>query len=396
MAAAAQAIRSGVILTPSAVSQTLSEITGAEVVVKFESLQFTASFKERGALNKLLRLTGAERERGVLAVSAGNHAQAVAYHARRLGISATVVMPTPTPFLKVSRTEALGARVISEGETFEGSARFARALAEREGLTVVPPFDDPAVIAGQGTVALEMLDAHPDLEMLVVPVGGGGLIAGMAVAAKDLKPGIEVVGVQSELYPSVAAALGRTPPGAYAGQSIADGIAVKEAGSLTLPIIRALVDDVVCVGEGVLEEAVCLYLEIEKVVAEGAGAAGLAALLSFPERFRGRRTGLVLSGANIDLRLLSSVLMRGLVRSGRLSSFHVRVSDVPGSLGRVTALIGEHGGNIVEVQHVRSISSLPARYAELAIAIETRDRAHALDIAHSLAGAGFEVEVDAP
>jgi threonine dehydratase len=395
IAAAATAIRGGVIATPSAVSRTLSEITGAEVVVKFESLQFTASFKERGALNRLLQLSAEERRSGVVTMSAGNHGQAVAFHARNLGVAATIVVPQGTPFVKVARTEALGARVLSFGETFDESSAYACELAERDGLVMIRPFDEPAVIAGQGTVALELLDAYPELDLLVVPVGGGGLIAGMAVAAKDRRPDIEVVGVQSELYPSVASALGKVAgPGAFAGQTIADGIAVKAPGELTLPIIRALVDDVVCVGEERIEEAIGLYLEIEKVVAEGAGAAGLAALLEDPDRFRGKRVGLVLSGANIDPRLLASVVMRGLVRSGRLTAFHVRVSDVPGSLAKVTALIGEHGGNIIEVQHVRNLSSIPARYAELSIAIETRDRAHAQKIAGALEAAGFEVTVE--
>ncbi len=397
IAAAATAIRGGVIVTPSAVSRTLSEITGAEVVVKFESLQFTASFKERGALNRLLRLSADERERGVITMSAGNHGQAVAYHARRLGIVATVVVPQTTPFVKVARIEALGARVLSFGETYDESASHACALAVGDGLVVVPPFDDSAVIAGQGTVAVEVMDSHPELDALVVPVGGGGLIAGMAVAARDRRPDIQIVGVQSETYPSVAARMGKAAaPGTFAGQTIADGIAVSEPGSLTLPIIRALVDDVVCVGEERLEEAIGLYLEIEKVVAEGAGAAGLAALLADPDRFRGKRVGLVLSGANIDPRLLASVVMRGLVRSGRLTSFHVRVSDVPGSLAKVTALIGVQGGNIIEVQHLRNLSSIPARYAELTIVVETRDGGHAEKIGEALDAAGFEVDYGHP
>ncbi len=393
VAAAAVAISGGIVATPTAVSRTLGEITGAEVVVKFESLQFTASFKERGALNRLLKLSTQERERGVITMSAGNHGQAVAHHARKLGIVATIVVPRTTPFVKVSRTEALGARVLNEGETYDESSALACELAEREGLFVIPPFDDPDVIAGQGTVALELLDAYPDLDALLVPVGGGGLIAGIAVAAKDIRADIEVVGVQSELYPSVAAALGKVAPGTFAGHTIADGIAVKAPGSLTLPIIKAAVDDVVCVGEEAIEEAIGLYLEIEKVVAEGAGAAGLAALLEYPDRWRGKSVGLVLSGANIDPRLLASVVMRGLVRSGRLTSFHVRVSDVPGSLAKVTAVIGDHGGNIVDVQHLRNLSTLPARYAELTIAVETRDGVHASRIADALEGAGFELTV---
>lgn len=388
VAAAARAIEGAVEHTPMKRSHTLSDITGAQVWVKFENFQFTASYKERGAVNRLLLTSPAERKRGVVAMSAGNHAQAVAHHATRLGIPATIVMPTWTPQVKVSRTAMLGARVVLEGNDLGESGVAARRLEQEEGLVFVAPYDDPAIIAGAGTVALEILDTVADLEVLVVPVGGGGLISGMAVAARDRRPDIEIVGVETERYPSMIAALTGADrrPG---GTTIAEGIAVPQAGTLTLPIVRALVDDVVEVSEDAIEEAVNLFLEIEKVVAEGAGAAGLAALLQHPGRFAGKRTGLVLTGGNIDPRLLAQVLMRGLVRTGRLTRLRVEINDIPGALGLVSSIIGRAGGNIVEVAHQRLLPDISIRSAVLELAVETRDRAHADALAEALRAGGF-------
>lgn len=396
--AAAARIGGAIARTPSARSLVLSELTGADVVVKFEQLQFTASFKERGALNRLSTLDAPARSRGVLAVSAGNHAQAVAHHARRLGVRATVVMPLTTPFTKVARTEALGARVVLDGATLEEAAAAGSRIADAEGLTVVPPFDDPDVVAGQGTVALEMLDDHPDLEVLVVPVGGGGLVAGMAVAAKDRSPGIEVVGVQTERHPTLVRARATAAPGApgrpAAGPTVADGIAVARPGVITRMIVEALVDDVVAVAESEIEQAMALYLEVEKVVAEGAGAVPLAAVLADPARFRGRRVGLVLSGGNVDLRTLASVVTRALARSGRVSRLRAVVSDTPGTLGALTSRLGALGANVVDVEHRRDRPDLPLRAALLVLGIETRDRRHAERIAETLLAEGHDVELE--
>jgi threonine dehydratase len=392
--AAAAAIAGAVLRTPSAPSQTLSALTGAEVVVKFENLQFTASYKERGALTKLLSLTPEQRARGVVAMSAGNHAQALAFHGRRLGVDVTIVMPRHAPFTKVAATEALGACVVRAGDDLGGAAAEAARIMEAEGRTWVPPFDDPLVVAGQGTVALELLADHPELEVLVVPVGGGGLIAGMAVAARGLEPALgrrlEVVGVQAERYPSMVNALdgGDRPVG---GPTLAEGIAVPRAGELTAALARALVDDVVTVGEADLERAVTLFLEYEKVVAEGAGAAGLAALLAHGDRFRGRRVGLVLTGGNIDLRTLATVIMRGLVHSGRLSRLAVEMRDVPGELARLSAAIADAGGNIVEVAHQRLFSDLSITSTVLEVAVESRDAAHAAELVAALRAAGLAV-----
>lgn len=393
--AAAARISGSVLVTPSARSETLSAITGADVVVKFENLQFTASFKERGACNRLLLLTDDERARGVLAVSAGNHAQAVAYHAQRLGIPCTIVMPASTPWVKVTRTEACGARVVLEGDGFDEAHAYASRLAEREGLTEIPPFDDPEVIAGQGTVALEMLQSHPDLDVLLVPVGGGGLVAGMAVAAKAIRPTVEVVGVQSSRYPALARA---TPPAAgdatADGVTIAEGIAVKRPGVLTRVLVEALVDDVIAVSEARIEEAMSLYVEVEKVVAEGAGAAALAALLELPGRFAGRRVGLVLSGGNVDPRLLAQVLMRSLARSARLTRLTIEVPDAPGALARVAALVGDLGVNIISVSHDRYRPELALKSARLDLMVETRDSAHRDQLVRALSGSGFAVRVE--
>jgi threonine dehydratase len=389
--AAADRIRGAVVVTPTAVSQTLSAITGAEVRLKFENLQFTASFKERGACNFLLQLPHDRRARGVVAASAGNHAQGVAYHARRLGIPATIVMPRDTPFSKVTGTERLGARVVLAGDGFEEALDVARGIVDDEGATLVLPFDDPAIIAGQGTVALEMLDAAPDLDVLVVPVGGGGLISGMAVAAKARRPDIEIVGVEVESYPAMLAALGRHAPGT-GGPTIAEGIAVATPGKLTLDIVRALVDDIVLVPEQAIERALALALEIEKVVVEGAGAAGLAALLEHGERFRGRRVGTVLTGGNIDLRVLASVILRALARSGRLVRFRIEVTDRPGVLARVAQVMADLGANIVDVEHRRDLPGVALKSTMLEVSLETRDAEHSDEVMAALRSNGFTVE----
>lgn len=389
---AAGAIRGQVVDTPFPQAVTLSEITGADVALKLESLQFTASFKERGALNRLLQIPDAARKRGVVAASAGNHAQGVAHHARRLGIHATIVMPETTPFSKISRTETLGATVLLRGECFADAYAAAVLLAEESRATFVPAFDDPAIIAGQGTIALEMLDARPDLDVIVVPIGGGGLISGIAIAAKSRKPSIEVIGVQSEAYPSMLVALGRATliPG---GPTVAEGIAVEHAGTLTREIVAAMVDDVCVVSEQAIEQAMGLYLEIEKIVVEGAGAASLAALLEHGNRFCGRRCGLVVSGANADLRVLSSVIMRSLARSGRIVRLRIEIPDQPGALARITAVIGEERGNIIDVAHRRDLPGVPLRDAMLEVSVETRDRSHAETIVAALRAAGYNVDI---
>ncbi|MDA0654636.1 MAG: threonine ammonia-lyase [Proteobacteria bacterium] len=389
---AAERIRGAVIETPTLASRTLSEVTGADIVVKFENLQYTASFKDRGALVRLLQLSDAERRGGVIAVSAGNHAQGVAYHAQRLGIPATIVMPVNTTYTKIGHTRGFGAKVLLHGENLVDCGPFANEIAAREGLVLIHPYNDEAIIAGQGTVALEMLAADPSLEVLVVPVGGGGLIAGCAVAAKALKPGIEVIGVESALYPSLHQVLTGTPP-KPGRTTIADGIAVKSVGEIPLAIHRELVDDVMLVGEVDLERAICMYLEIEKTVAEGAGAASLAAVLSDSDRFRGRRTGLVLSGGNIDSRLLAQVVNRGLVRSGRILSLRVDITDVPGTLAHVANIIGACGGNIIEVRHQRLFTDIPARAAELDLMIETPDAESAGKMISRLGEGGYTVHV---
>ena len=389
---AAAALAGSVVETPCIVSRTLSGITGAEVWLKFENLQFTAAFKERGALNKLRTLTDAQRAAGVLAVSAGNHAQAVAYHAQRLGIRAAIVMPRFTPHIKVERTRGFGAEVILSGETFDEARRAGLGIAAERGATLVHPYDDPLVIAGQGTIALEMLAAAPQLETLVVPVGGGGMIAGIAVAAKALRPDIEIVGVETSGFPAVHCALhGRTA--AFAGSTIAEGIAVKEPGALTLPLIRAHVADVLLVEDGDIEQAIVQLLEIEKTVVEGAGAAGLAALLRHPDRFRGRKVGVVLSGGNIDPLVLSDIIERGLVRSGRLVRLRVEMRDLPGALAKVTACLAEANANIEEVHHQRAFTDLPVLSAEVEFVLQTRGPEHVREIVAALDAAGFKAEV---
>jgi threonine dehydratase len=391
--AAAARIRGAIAETPCSVSRTLSEITGAEIVLKFENLQYTASFKERGARNFLLGLDDNQRAKGVVAASAGNHAQGVAHHARLLGIAATIVMPGVTPFTKITRTETLGAHVVLNGATLTEATDEAAEIAARTGATLVPAFDDPKVIAGQGTVALEMLAARPDLDALIVPVGGGGLISGMAVASKSARPDVEIVGVESERYASMALALGHIvePPG---GTTIAEGIAVTEPGRITTEIVAALVDAMLVVREESIEEAVSLYLEIEKTMVEGAGAASLAAVLENPERFAGRRVGLVVSGGNIDLRVLSSVILRALARSGRLVRLRLEIMDRPGMLASVATIIGNAGGNIIDVSHHRDLPGVPLKDAVLEVSLETRDRAHAEAIVALLRERKFVVTVE--
>ncbi len=390
--AAAARIAGAVQRTPSSHSRTLSQVLGCTAVVKFENLQFVASFKERGALNKLAQLTERERAGGVVAMSAGNHAQAVAYHATRLGIDATIVMPTSTPFVKVQRTRELGATVVLRGDGLAEAEAEANRLAADEGRTYVHPFDDPAVIAGQGTCALEMLADHPQLDTLVVPVGGGGLLAGMAVAARHLRPDIELVGVQTERYPSMADHVHHTTS-VVGGSTIAEGIAVPQPGRVTGEIIDALVDDVVTVSEEHVEEAMNLLLEIEKVITEGAGATGIAALIEHRKRFAGRQVGVVLTGGNVDPRLLASVIMRGLIRNGRLTRLHIEVPDVPGSMGSITTILGGVGANIVEILHQRMFVDLSAKSAEIEVTVETLDKPHLGRAVTALEDAGYLVHV---
>jgi len=386
--AAARIIDGVVIKTPTAHSRTLSEITGAQVILKFENLQYTGSFKDRGALVKLASLGDDEKRAGVIAMSAGNHAQAVAYHSQRLGIAATIVMPQGTPQVKAENTKRFGARIVFEGETIDEAAVRARAIAEAEGLVFVHPYDDEKVIAGQGTIALEMLERFPDLDALLVPIGGGGLIAGNSIAAKALKPEIEIFGVEAALYPSMQQAINNQPP-TSGGRTIAEGIAVKTVGKMTRPVVEALVSDVLAVDESTLESAVQLMLSIEKTVVEGAGAATLAALLAHRDRFEGRKVGLIVSGGNIDLRLLSSVILRGLVRDGRIVRMRIEISDIPGTLARIAAIIGETDANIIEVYHQRAFSGLPAKHAELDVVLETRGGDHVNEIIENLTAVGF-------
>jgi threonine dehydratase len=386
--AAAERLKGHIERTPMRQSRTLSEITGAEVWIKFENLQFTAAYKERGALNKLLQLTAEERKRGVIAASAGNHAQGLAYHGARLGIPVTIVMPRTTPMVKVEHTRAFGAEVVMEGETYDEAGAFAVEMCEKRGLTFVHPFNDPAVIVGQATIALEMFDKVPDLEVLPVPIGGGGLIAGVATAAKTLSNRVSVVGVEPAMYPSFTARM-RGLTATVGGQTIAEGIAVKEVGDLTYAVARPLIDDVVLVEEPYFERAVALYANVEKTIAEGAGAASLAALLAHPEKFRGKKAGLILTGGNIDTRLLASVLTRELVRAQRLVSLRIVGDDRPGLLANVSMLIAKMGANIVEVAHNRLALDVPAKGAEFDIMIETRDALHTQEIIQALREAGY-------
>ncbi|MEH3035865.1 MAG: threonine ammonia-lyase [Sphingomonas adhaesiva] len=385
-------IGDAIVRTPTFISRTLSQMTGATVYLKFENLQFTAAYKERGALNTLLQLSAEARAKGVIAASAGNHAQGLAYHANRLGVPATIVMPRNTPIVKVVQTQGHGATVILEGDTFDAAYAHARTLEAERGFTFVHPFDDPRVIAGQGTVAVEMLADAPDIDTIVVPIGGGGLLSGMATVARAAGREIEVVGVQAELYPSMFNRIKGTEL-ACAGDTLAEGIAVKEPGAITSGMVRALVDDIVLVSERSLEKAVSLLLQIEKTVVEGAGAAGLAALIEHPERFAGRTVGIVLCGGNIDTRLLANVLLRDLARSGRLARLRVRLQDQPGALYNVARIFDQERVNILELSHQRIFTNLPAKGLSLDVECETRDRAHLDRLLAALEVASYDVKL---
>ena len=386
--AAATRLNGHVLDTPFVESRTISQLTGCQVFLKFENLQYTASFKERGACNKLAQLSETERARGVVAMSAGNHAQGVAYHAQRLGLRAVIVMPRFTPGVKVERTRGFGAEVVLHGDTLDESRSHARALAEREGLVFVHPYDDEAIVAGQGTLALEMLREQPDLDTLVIAIGGGGLIAGIATAAKAIRPGIRIVGVQTERFPAMVNAIQGThlPQGS---STIAEGIAVGTPGVITEAIVRQKVDELLLVDEGDIEQAIVMLLEIEKTLVEGAGAAGLAALIKHPQRFAGQRVGLVLCGGNIDPMLLASIIERGMVRAGRLARIQVDARDVPGNLARITATVAEAGANIDEVHHQRAFTLLAAQNVAIELVLQTRGREHIELVIERLHAAGF-------
>jgi threonine dehydratase len=388
---AAQRIDGAVIRTPMLVSRTLSEVIGAEVWLKFENLQFTAAYKERGALNKLLQLTAEERSRGVIAASAGNHAQAVAYHAKRLGIPAVIVMPEPTPTVKVTQTAGHGAQVVLYGQIVDDAFARARELALENGYVFVHAFDDPQVIAGAGTVGLEMLEDAPDLDTIIVPIGGGGLMSGVSIAARSVKPDIELIGVEAELYPSMKCAIQhcQMPLG---GDTLAEGIAVKQPGELTSRILAEYANDVVLVSERNLERAVAMLVGIEKTVVEGAGAAGLAAMLSEPERYKGKKVATLLCGGNIDTHLLANVLVRDLVRQGRIARLHVAAHDQPGALAAITAKVYEAGVNVLEINHSRIFTSLPAKDTMIEVECEARDPQSIDDVVARLEAAGFRVE----
>ena len=387
--AAAARLSGQVLDTPFVESRTISQLTGCQVFLKFENLQYTASFKERGACNKLAQLSADERARGVIAMSAGNHAQGVAYHAQRLGLRAVIVMPRFTPGVKVERTRGFGAEVVLHGDTLEESRSHARELAAQQGLVFVHPYDDEDIVAGQGTVALEMLREQPDLDTLVVAIGGGGLIAGMATAAKAISPGIEIIGVQTERFPAMVNAIKGThlPQGT---STIAEGIAVGTPGVITEAIVRQKVDDLLLVDEGDIEQAIVMLLEIEKTLVEGAGAAGLAALIKHPQRFAGKRVGLVLCGGNIDPMLLASIIERGMVRAGRLARIQVNARDVPGNLARITATVADAGANIDEVHHQRAFTLLAAQNVAIELVLQTRGREHIAQVIERLQQAGFE------
>lgn len=390
--AAHMRIRDSIVRTPTLISKTLSDMTGASVYLKFENLQFTAAYKERGALNTLLQLSPEARAKGVIAASAGNHAQGLAYHANRLGIPATIVMPRTTPTVKVTQTEGHKANVVLEGETFDAAYAHARVLEAECGYTFVHPFDDPRVIAGQGTAAVEMMEDVPGIDTLLIPIGGGGLISGTGVVARAADHPIEIVGVQAELFPSMYNRIrGTNLP--CAGDTLAEGIAVKEPGGITSGMVAELVDDIVLVGERNLEEAVSLLLQIEKTVVEGAGAAGLAALMAYPERFKGRTVGIILCGGNIDTRLLANVLLRDLARSGRLARLRVRLKDQPGALFNVARIFDAQRVNIIEIYHQRIFTSLPAKGLITDIECETRDRAHLDRLIAALRDGGYETSM---
>ena len=389
--AAAERLRGEIVETPCMPSRTLSALTGCEVFLKFENLQFTASFKERGALNKMAQLSAAERDAGVLAVSAGNHAQGVAYHAQRMGLPATIVMPRFAPAMKVERTRGFGANVVIEGDTFDDARAHGLRLAQERGLTLVHPYDDLAVMAGQGTIALEMLAQQPELDTLLVSIGGGGLISGVATAARAIRPDIQIIGVQTERFP---AAFDAMHGGSHqsAQSTIADGIAVKAPGVLTLPVIRECVADVLLVSEGDIEQAILMLLEIEKTVVEGAGAVGLAALLKHHARFTGRKVGLILSGGNIEPLVLAEIIERGMVKSGRLARLRLDVRDAPGALADVATLLGKLGANIDEVQHQRAFSSASVERAQIEVVVQTRGLKHIETILEAMRAQGYHAE----
>jgi threonine dehydratase len=387
--AAQKVIQGAVLRTPMLPAPRLSPLTGSQVYVKYENLQVTNSFKDRGALVKLASLGEAERKRGVIAMSAGNHAQAVAYHAARLKIPATIVMPVTTPFVKVAATKSHGAEVVLDGESVAEAEARCEELRAARGLTLVHPYDDARIVAGQGTIALEMLEEVGDLDCIVIPIGGGGLIAGNAIAARAVKPGIEIVGAEAALYPAVWNAL-HNERRAIGGATLAEGIAVQNVGRLTLPVIRELVSDVVLVDEAHLERAVNAYLTLQKTMAEGAGAAGLAAMLAKPERFAGKKVGLILCGGNIDPRILASIMVRELERETRIVSFRLTIPDRPGVLGIIATRLGELGANILEVDHRRLFLDVPAKGAKLDVTIETRDAAHAAEILAALTADGYQ------
>jgi threonine dehydratase len=387
---ATKLISGKILRTPTLPAPKLSQLTGAQVFVKYENLQITGAFKDRGALVKLLSLTEDERRRGVIAMSAGNHAQAVAFRARKLGIPAVIVMPEHTPFVKVGNTEAFGAEVILAGETVAEARERALVIGAERGLVFVHPYDDPHVIAGQGTVGAELLEDQPDLDCAVFPIGGGGLIAGSAVAMKKMKPDIELFGVECALYPSMMAALAGEAP-VCGGQTLAEGIAVKSAGTLTLPIVKRLVSDVILASEDQIERAVAAFMSLQKTMAEGAGAAGLAALLAQPQRFAGRKVGLVLTGGNIDVRMLASIMVRSLEREDKIIALRLVVDDQPGMLGRVATCLGTSGANILEVSHRRMFLDVPAKGTTLDVTIEVKDAAHGIEVIAGLEAAGFSV-----
>ncbi len=389
--AAHDRIRDSIVATPTLHSQTLSKLTGANIYLKFENLQFTAAYKERGALNAILLLSEEQRGKGVIAASAGNHAQGLSYHGTRLGIPVTIVMPVPTPTVKVMQTESVGGKVVLFGETFDDAYEHARQLEAEQGLTFVHPFDDPNVAAGQGTVALEMLESIPSLDMLVVPIGGGGLLSGMGTVARALKPDIGLIGVQAELYPSMYALLNNLQMPCE-GDTLAEGIAVKMPGAFTSEVIRELVDEIVLVNEAHLETAVSLLLQIEKTVVEGAGAAGLAAVMAHPEKFADKNVGVVLCGGNIDTRLLANVLLRDLARSGRLARLRLTLQDRPGALYKVMRLFNEHNVNIIEIYHQRIFTTLPAKGLITDIECEARDAKQLQGLVDGLQVAGYKVE----
>jgi threonine dehydratase len=389
--AAAKRIDGAVIRTPMLISRTLSEIIGAEVWLKFENLQFTAAYKERGALNKLLQLSPEERARGVIAASAGNHAQAVAYHAKRLGIPATIVMPESTPTVKVTQTAGHGASVVLHGDMFDDAYARAREHALEKGYVFVHPFDDPQIVAGAGTVALEMLDAAPDLDTIVVPIGGGGLMSGVSIAARAIKPDIELIGVEAELYPSMKCAIEGCRM-ALGGDTLAEGIAVKQPGELTSRILRDYRIPVALVSERDLERAVAMLVGIEKTVVEGAGAAGLAAMIAEPERYKGKKVATLLCGGNIDTHLLANVLVRDLVRQGRIARLHVAAHDQPGALAAITAKVYEAGVNVIEINHSRIFTRLPAKDTMIEVECEAKDPQSIDEVVARLEGAGFHVE----